>query len=573
MKKDISYILIIAAITLLWFIVAFSGFRTVEKSDWDMVFGYHQSQREIILKYHQLPLWNPFFSGGEPWLAHPVSDFLSPFFVFVLLFGTVSGTIIAYLFQALIGLLGIYFLSRYYKLNHNLSLLNAILALSIFNRIAYIGIFIMLSFAFIPWAYLFFNKSKTNNKYFIYTTAVTTIILYSGYTYVFVMLSIILAIDAIFYIFENKKPKFILTLLGILTLSLFLASPKILPMFELLNQYPRLKVSVWSNFLINPGNLLPAVAELKELLLPQESFYFLNGLSNYDFIRHIMLFLLVFSLVVIPLFLWKKYKVLIITGFIFIAISLADKSPLNLWGLLHFFLPSMGGPGKFAAVFLMMFALSIGLTINELKSNTFVNRVLRFILMVLFTILTICIFSFAYEIFKTRPAITYHLDNHPREFTQRNCSPGKIFEIIHNNGGAVSTKAILFMDTIGGQIQKKVLTQEEVGYKGEYYLKNCINQLGQVFFSPNKLIFKLRLIDRDTLVINQNYFPGWHSSRGKVKSCDGLLSVTLNKTDNEATFYYMPASFVLGITLCLLTLLGLMVKLIFIHKPWLKIPV
>ena len=269
-----------------------------------------------------------------------------------------------------------------------------------------------------------------------------------------------------------------------------------------------------------------------------------------------MLFLLVFSLVVIPLFLWKKYKVLIITGFIFMAISLADRSPLNLWGLLHFFLPSMGGPGKFAAVFLMMFALSVGLTINELKSNTFVNKVLRSTLMVLFTILAICILSFAYEIFKTRPTIIYHLDNHPREFTQRNCSPGKIFEIINNGGGAISTRAIFFMDTIGGQINKKVLTREEIDYKGEYYLRNGMGQTEQIFFSGNKLVFKLHLVDNDTLVINQNYFPGWHSSRGKVKSCSGLLCVVLNKADKEVSLYYMPVSFILGVGLFVMGVFG-----------------
>ncbi len=558
MKKDISYIFIIVAIVLVWFFMVFSGFRLVEKSDWDMVFGYHQAQREIILKYHQLPLWNPFISGGEPWLAHPVSDFLSPFFIFVLLFGTISGTIVAYFFQALIGVLGIYFLSRYYNLNRNLSLLNAIFALSIFNRIAYIGIFIMLSFAFIPWTYLFFNKSKTNNKYFLYVAVITTIILYSGYAYVFVMLSIILVIDTIFYIFEKKNPKFILNLVGMLMLSLLLASPKIIPMIELLKQYPRVKVSVWSNFLINPGNFLPAVAELKELLLPQESFYFLRGLANYDFIQHSMLFLLVFSLVVIPLFLWKKYKILITTGFVFLAVSLTDKSPLNLWGLLHFFLPAMGGPGKFAAVFLMVFALSAGLVMNELKSNTLFSRVLKFTFITFLIIVTVSIFSYAIGIFRLRPIITYELEKSSKEFGQRIGTPGEIFKIVYNGEGIISPRAHLFLDAIGGQIQKKVLGRGENSYIGEYYLRKDSNQVEQVFFSPNKLVFKLRLIDNDTLVINQNYFPGWHSSRGEVKSYDGLLSVVLDKADNEVILYYLPISFVLGVALFMITVSGVL---------------
>ena len=252
----------------------------------------------------------------------------------------------------------------------------------------------------------------------------------------------------------------------------------------------------------------------------------------------------------------KKYKVLIVTGSVFMAISLADKSPLNLWGLLHFFLPSMGGPGKFAAVFLLVLALSIGLIIRELGLNTFVIRVLRFVFIGFFTILIICIFSYANEIFKTRPVITYHLDGYPREFAQHIGVPGKIFEMVYNGEGIVSAKAHLFLDTIGGQIDKKVLARQEMGYRGEYYLKKGMGQLEQIRFSPNKLVFKLHLEDNDTLVINQNYFPGWHSSRGKVKSCDGLLCVVLDKVDNEVILYYMPVSFILGVVLFMMGVFG-----------------
>ena len=38
--------------------------------------------RETFLRYKQLPLWTPYKGGGEPVIAHPLSNCLSPLFLF-----------------------------------------------------------------------------------------------------------------------------------------------------------------------------------------------------------------------------------------------------------------------------------------------------------------------------------------------------------------------------------------------------------------------------------------------------------------------------------------------------------
>ena len=41
--------------------------------DWDQHFFYNEAARKTILKYKQVPLWNPYYCGGNVLLAHPES--------------------------------------------------------------------------------------------------------------------------------------------------------------------------------------------------------------------------------------------------------------------------------------------------------------------------------------------------------------------------------------------------------------------------------------------------------------------------------------------------------------------
>jgi hypothetical protein len=46
--------------------------------DWDQHLFYHHVARAIIVRYHQMPLWNPWACGGMPLLANPQSRVLTP---------------------------------------------------------------------------------------------------------------------------------------------------------------------------------------------------------------------------------------------------------------------------------------------------------------------------------------------------------------------------------------------------------------------------------------------------------------------------------------------------------------
>ena len=78
--------------------------------DWDQHLFYQDAPRTMLLQYGQFPLWNPYYGGGMPMLANPQSTFLSPVWIFVLIFGAVRGVKLEIVFYLVAGLLGVYLL-------------------------------------------------------------------------------------------------------------------------------------------------------------------------------------------------------------------------------------------------------------------------------------------------------------------------------------------------------------------------------------------------------------------------------------------------------------------------------
>src|SRR3989338_11551752 len=76
--------------------------------DWDQHSFYHESARVSLLAFNQFPLWTPYYCGGNVLLANPQSPFLSPFFIFVILFGVVVGLKVEVLLYFSLGLLGMF---------------------------------------------------------------------------------------------------------------------------------------------------------------------------------------------------------------------------------------------------------------------------------------------------------------------------------------------------------------------------------------------------------------------------------------------------------------------------------
>ena len=85
--------------------------------DWLQMQFYWEAPRQTMLRHGQIPLWNPYYCGGNILMAHPHSQFVSPFFLFALFFGTSIGLRIALVGHLLLGVWGMNRLGKLFQMS------------------------------------------------------------------------------------------------------------------------------------------------------------------------------------------------------------------------------------------------------------------------------------------------------------------------------------------------------------------------------------------------------------------------------------------------------------------------
>lgn len=91
----------------------------------------------------------------------------------------------------------------------------------------------------------------------------------------------------------------------------------------------------------------------------------------------------------------------------------------------------------------------------------------------------------------------------------------------------------------------------------EYLRDPTAGSVARDSWSPNAISLRVRLLRPTMLLVNQNWHPGWQSSVGEVQSEAGLLAVTLPAGEYPLTLRFRPRSGLLGGLTSLLALAGL----------------
>jgi uncharacterized membrane protein YfhO len=75
------------------------------------------------------------------------------------------------------------------------------------------------------------------------------------------------------------------------------------------------------------------------------------------------------------------------------------------------------------------------------------------------------------------------------------------------------------------------------------------------YFSPNEITVAVAVKNVDTLIINQNYHPGWRADKGLLFNHNGLLALAIDKTGSYTVkFTYVPLDFYFGMIISVATL-------------------
>jgi len=411
----------------------------------------------------------------------------------------------------------------------------------------------------LPWVYLFFNQSIEKKRGLFFTSFFLALTIYSGSIYVFVISSMALIIHGLITSLEQKTLRQILIAIKVIFGAVILASPKLLPMAEFLNQYRRtLILPSWAGF-FNLDHIKAGILEMKHFFFAGDNIYRLGVFINDHVVGYNFDVASIFLLICSYFILWKKFKALVVMNIIFLLLALGDNSPFNIWRVFHSLFSSTRGAHKFFGGLIFSYSLTLGLSVGWFQEKFLKQKKAKniFFFCMLFLVYY-GVFSNASKIFSTEECIiNYRLNPGKAEFTQsfednklestydNTGNNQRLFESIYNNTGVVNA-----FDNIGVQIKRVVIARQEKDYKGEYFLKKGNGRVNEILFSPNRLVFKADLFSDDTLIINQNYFPGWHSTQGRVINSDGLLGVRLKKGEARLGLYYFPPSLAVGIILC-----------------------
>ena len=118
------------------------------------VLGHYESAAaEALLRFHQMPLWDPYYCGGMYLLGTPQARFVSPTFLLTLLFGETRGEALTAFAMTWVGLEGTFRYARSRGASSLGALLSApLFALSgIFALAPALGWYNFFSFELLPW--------------------------------------------------------------------------------------------------------------------------------------------------------------------------------------------------------------------------------------------------------------------------------------------------------------------------------------------------------------------------------------------------------------------------------------
>jgi len=568
-KLDLMIFLFFIIISFLFPIPIFNNIHNWGISDWEAAFETYAIPKKIITGYNQFPLWNPYINGGVPFLAHPLwSHFLFMTLIPVLFFGEVIGIKISILIHLLIGMFGMYLLSRYYKLKNPIAILPSfIFMLNGFYALRLVvGNTWVLESSFIPYVFLFYLKSFDSKKNIIFASIFLALMLLAG-THTFLFTSLFLVIYSIFDIVKKKKISALKTLFAIFIVAVLLSSIKLIPNLDFLSKQPRYTKDDYSGYSLN--TLYHGLLDRDQGYFTERwdlgPFYngewgvkgehpFISGISWGWHANGAYIGLIPLALFLIGIFLlWKKHWPLILTSFTFLWLSFGHRAPISLWKFFQLFpvWDMVICASRLIIIFIFCLAIINGLTLQRLYQLFYkkvrYKRTMKFIifLMVFFVAFDLIIVNghvlkdaFIIPPLDITPNKEFYQTS--KHYKYSNLTLQNDYPNFLRNEGKVNA-FIVIPTTIN------VIDKESKYYKGEVYLEDTKGEVEYAYWSPNKLIVDVNVSNEGYVIINQNYYEGWKTKNNrKVESFNGLISTKVYPEDNQITFYYLPWSFIVG---------------------------
>lgn len=546
--------------------------------DWDQFTFWNAAPREALVRYHQLPLWNPWSNGGNVLLAMPHSSFLSPLYLPVLLCGPVLGLKLLWGGAALLGMLGMHALARRFEMGT----LSALLPPLVFMLSSHYSLHLREGHAewtvmsLLPWAFLFALDAADSRRALAKLALTLALMIGSGGVYPFAITVSFLGFHALACAALERRRAPLLALAGALALTLLLSAVKTVPMLELLASSPRPTVDTGRlEAVLLPKLLLrrdqnalyedrPHLAQRLGMAWDRENWH--------EFGAYIGLPALLLALLGLHGH-FRRQRALFWTGLACLYVAMGRTAWfVDLWALLHK-LPvyrSLQVPSRWLLAVLLCASLFAGLGLSDLEkkaSKGWQRALLALLLLGVFADLvavTRPILANAFPLAPLSPPRAAQFRQGGLDFgaLRAQGSNSAMYPALLANQGTIKSYDIV------GVPRGAVKDSAEPGYRGEAYLASGRGEARVVSFTPNVLVVEAVAEGEDRLVLNQNHHRGWRWSDGggwkPTQPSDGLISAPLPAGRSTVTFRFRPPSFALGL---LLSAAGAAVAAALLRRP------
>jgi uncharacterized membrane protein YfhO len=425
---------------------------------------------------------------------------------------------------------------------------------------------------------LAFLKGLESRRWLVAAAILESIMIYEGGTYVFAYSVLFLFVFAIGHALTTSRWKPIVNFVAINILAVSFAAPKLIPVLDLLSSHPRIiatgKAISWDDFLA--------------FFIERDSNMGSNTWEYGSYVGIMAVILYIFSIATL-----RKHMALVFSSLFMMLIALGNFASFAPWTLLHGlpFFRNFQLPSRSLIVVCFTMALLVGLYLTRWVQND--SKLVSLSVAGLVLFMGIDLLCYTQNICKqaTIPAqVTVFRLNGPTRLDK----PAELYRVAPTDStgigrsvtsvhqpfsqisvpdlkryihGAWSDQYLPLLQNKGVidayetiQFEHNALPVGHKEYKGEYHLVND-GEVNLLNWSPNKLIFHLRLKSADRLVINQNYWKGWHTSLGAITNHNGLLAIDLPPGEYEVALKYFPDSLIIGICLFCLTVTGVILFL------------
>jgi hypothetical protein len=559
-KTTANRIYFFAALGIFVFLAVFfyapwgTDWQVYGTADWDYSNFTHAVPVWTVKYFHEFPLWNPYVLGGFPLIGNPQSP--SPFsltFLLSLIAGPLAGIKLGNALNAVIGMTGMYVLMGYFNTIWIARILAAVV-LALNGTVVYHvsqGHFMWMMTMYWPWMLFFFIKSLDNRLWVYPAALVLSLQFWGGAIYPFAFAISILGLLTVLFALRDKKAGHLLRFVEMVAAFIVFSGPRLFMVLETLYRFPRV--------IGNEDAQVPWSVFYYAFLCQDQIHNHVSNLKVDEFSAYVGI--IPFVLVAVLFFQWKKFWPYLCVLLFSLGMALGNSPYSPFWPVFHLL---GAGYSHFSTrsflISVFFIAMGSGLSLSYLVlrwREKFPMAVLISCLGVIFVIFNLFSVLSPVRKFTVTNARQYEEFNPSIPFSQMEVTQQQEFRfanssmmdrLLRNTGTANGYEAL--------PIPSHVRSINSQGYRGEFYLQNGLGSLGLASWSPNKWDVKFQVPQKDVLVVNQNFDPGWSTDPPrKILNVGGIMGVEVTPEDSKIVFYYLPFNFILG---CWVSVVGLM---------------